>query len=313
MRTLRVIVILLLLSAVAVSTRPEVGSASTSDFWGFKVNGWQKYPNPVLPVRPGMWDSGRTREMSPVTRDSTGLLDRGPNGELTTYYFGSDLASQTDTFQIGRATSVDNGYTWTNRSIGLAPSGVAGSWYRTDVYSPSVLREVATGNLLLMAAGQNGDHSTTTIGAFRSTNNGSTWNDLGVQVTMSMFKKEDGSAITEFGVPRVIKRKTGDYLMVLEGQQVGTSRWRIFAATSPSFSGPWIALNGGKPILSPGAAAWEDVGVANPQIIEVAPSSYVLAYNGRGTGAPGCWQIGFASSEDLFTWHRSPTNPDLLT
>ena len=289
-------------------------SASTTDFWGFKVETWQKYPQPVLPARAGMWDSGRTREMSVVVNDTDGTQYRGTGGQLTAYYFGSDLPSETDTFQVGRTTSADNGYTWGDRTIGLAPSGVTGSWYATDVYSPSVIRQVSDGKLLMMAVGQNGGPNTEVIGALTSTDNGTTWTDQGVQVTMSMFHKEDSTPITEFGVPRVIKRTGGDYLMVLEGQVYGSSQWRIFAATSSSFTGgSWTAVNGGNPILTPSSATWENVGVANPQIMEIAPSSYVMAYNGRGTGGPGCWQVGFASSTDLVTWYRNPGNPVLTT
>lgn len=281
--------------------------ADTTDFWGFKVNGWQKYPQPVLPREAGQWDSAWTREIAPVINDTDGTLTRGSGGQLTAYYGGVD---STDVRQVGKAISTDNGYTWTNRTVAIAPSGVVGSWYQSDVWQPTVIKRSSDGVLLMLSVGeQANDYTTDKIGAFISSDNGASWTDQGVQVTMNMFHYENGSPITQFGVPRVIKRSSGDYLLVLEGQTYNSSNWRIFAATSPTFTGSWTALNNGNPILLPGTASWENVGVANPQIIEVAPNSYVMAYNGQGTAPPNGWQIGFASSTDLINWYRNPGNP----
>ena len=285
------------------------------ELWGQKVDGWQKFAIPVLPLRAGKWDSIWTREISPVIHDNDGTIAKGPAGEITAYYWGRN---DNGVMQIGRAVSRDDGYTWPERSDDpiLRPSGVAGSWRRSHVYQPTVIRRASDGLLLMMALGleEIGEDETKSgsLGVFTSSDDGVHWTDHGRQVTLSMFQYEDGSPITEFGVPRVIKRLSGDYLLLLEGQEWGSTRWRIFAATSSTFNGGWVALNGGSPILLPDAGDWENVGVANPQLVELGRNQFVLAYNGRGTNGIG-WQVGFAHTTDPsllpVSWQRLSTNP----
>jgi hypothetical protein len=305
--TKRLLVGFMLLASCVLALQPTTALASTTDFWGMKVAGWQKYPQPVLPRQSGQWDSALTREISPVINDTDGKMTRGTGGALTAYYYG---ANGSDVRQVGKATSSDNGYTWTNRSVAIAPSGVNGSWYKTDIFQPTVVKRASDGMLLMMAVGlENETYDTGKIGVLTSDDGGATWDDGGSKLTIDMFEYENGDPITEFGVPRVIKRSSGDYLLVLEGQTANSNHWRVFAATSSTFTGTWTPLNDGKPILMPTSSTWEDIGVANAQLIEIESGAYVMAYNGRGTGAPGGWQVGFASSTDLVNWYRYPGNP----
>ena len=283
-------------------------SQAAEGFGDFRVNGWQKYADPVLARRPGQFDSGLTREIAPVIVDADGTLARGAGGSLTAYYYGAD---DHDVWRIGRATSIDNGYSWSGRTVAVNPSGIPGSWYQGDISQPSVI-QLQDGILAMLATGQqNDDLLTKQIGLLLSPDAGQTWLDAGAQVNRFMFHREDGAALTEIGVPRVIKMSDGRYLMTLEGQVAYSNAWRVFAATSPTLVGGWSPLNGGAPVLRPGAADWEDVGVANPQVNEIAPGSFVMAYNGRGTGAPQCWQVGLAASTNLVDWTRGPANPVL--
>lgn len=275
--------------------------------YGYRVDGWTRCgENPIIALGAGgTWDDAFVRDLSIVSSDEDGkpIIETG-TGNLIAYYGGYDSA----TWGIGIAKSADQGFTWGGRARVIQASGVVGSWYRSDVFQPSVIQRQSDGLYLMMAHGKN--LAVDSLGVFTS-NDGTTWNDGGQMLTLGQFEWDGVTAIDIMGVPCCIKRSAGDYLCVFEGRKTGsvTNEWAIFGATSNDFTGSWSPMNGGQPIFGPIGAGWEQNGVANGNIIEAADGQYLLAYNGIDAGAQ--WQIGFASTADLSAWTRYASNPVL--
>ena len=277
--------------------------------YGLKVDGWTKQPNPVLPKRPGKWDDYGTREIAPIISESDGKVEVGADGKITAYYLGRNSDMH---MAIGIAKSPDGGYTWGERLDApvIGPSGVPGSWYQWSVQQPSVLRRSSDGLLMMMAAGWTSSAYTSgSMGVFTSTD-GVNWTDQGQKLTLSQFHYDASNGIDQIGVPSIIKRSVdGDYFLLFEAIKAGASgKWRIFAATSSDFTGTWTPFNGGYPIFQETGTGWENWGVANPHMVEMAPNQFVMTYNGT---AGSNWRIGFASTTDFLNWTRYVNNPVL--
>jgi hypothetical protein len=287
----------------------NVPLAPSQYMYGLKVDGWVKQLNPVLPKRPGKWDDYGTREIAPILTESDGKVEIGSDGKITAYYLGRNSDMH---MAIGIAKSSDGGYTWGERLDYpvIGPSGVPGSWYQWSVQQPSVLRRSSDGLLMMMAAGWTSSAYTSgSMGVFTSTD-GVNWTDQGQKLTLSQFHYDASNGIDQIGVPSIIKRSVdGDYLLLFEAIKTGASgKWRIFAATSPDFTGTWTPYNGGYPVFQETGSGWESWGVANPHIVEMSPNQFVMTYNGT---AGSNWRIGFASTTDFANWTRYENNPVL--
>lgn len=276
--------------------------------YGYRIDDWHKFTDqPIIALGAGgTWDDNQVRDLGIIISDEDGMPVKEPGThKLVGYYSGYDGAE----WATGIAKSTDNGFTWSDRSRVIQPSGGVGSWYRTDIFQPSVIQRQSDGLYLMMAHGKDTVAGTHGLGVFTSSD-GITWSDGGKMLALTDFSWDGGTGIDIFGAPSCIKRSSGDYLMLFEGRKTGgVNDWAIFGATSNDFTGSWSAMNGGLPIFGPTGAGWEQNGVANPSIIEADDSQYILAYNGIGGAAQ--WQIGFASSADLSAWTRYASNPVL--
>jgi len=296
-------------TVVSGSSGTDFQGEKPTTMFGMKVDGWYKFRDPVLPIRAGKWDSVATREISLIVSDLGGKTVNTDDGSILAFYGGYDGSG----WNVGSAVSRDDGFTWGNRSDGPVIPLDPASWFAAGLFQPSVIRISATGERMMMTQGWktplNAPHNGS-LGVFLWSPRTKKWTDQGQKLTTNQFKYESGhpGTIEEMGVPSVIKRQSGDFLVLFEAEEfakpnVSGGAWRIFGATSPDFIGNWTPLNGGAPLFLPDPShAWEDVGVANPKIMEIRSNKYVMAYNGHGQG----WQVGFAFTTDLVTWTRSP-------
>lgn len=258
--------------------------------------------NPVFAKGGGStWDAWGVREFG-IVRDTHCNIVTESDG-LWAYYWGRPDGS-TGTFKVGLAKSTNSGVTWTRYGGNpvLSPAGTG--WYQKHIAQPSVVKQ-DDGSRVMMVVGTD-NSNIEKIGCFTSAD-GLSWTDRGEKIGGASFL-DGATGLSEFGVPCLMKRNSGDWLCLLEGLTSGmTNRWNIYAMTASDPTSTWTVMNSGQPIFSPTGAGWESVGVANPHIIECTPGVYLMVYNGINT----YWQIGFASSSDLSTWTRVGTNPVL--
>lgn len=261
--------------------------------------------NPVLPKgTAGQWDDWGVRELGPVI-DENGLIVTEGDG-IWAYYWGRPDGT-TGTLQIGLAKSTDDGYTWTRYGSNPLITPTGSGWYGSHIWQSSTVK-LGDGTRVMIVQGRDGSN-VDTLGCLTSSD-GLTWSDEGVKLELSDFL-DGATAITEFGVPSMIKRSSGDWLLLLEGLKSGlTNGWRVFGATASDPTDTWTPLNAGQPLLSPTGSGWEGRGVANAHVIEAEEGVYAIIYNGIASTSPN-WQIGFAYSTDLTTWIRYASNPIL--
>ena len=274
-----------------------------ADLLGYLSIGFGKSSaNPVLPKGSG-WDVFGVREMSPVI-DMNGLVVTESDG-IWAYYGGYPDGTNTGPWQIGLAKSTDNGATWARYSGNPVVTNAGTGWYAAAVAQPTVVKQ-ANGTRVMLATGRNTMGGNDNIGCLTSTD-GLTWADQGSKFTLSSFT--DGvSAVVEMGVPSMIHRSAGDWLMLCECRTTGvTNGWKIYGATASDPTGTWTTLSSGQPLFSPTGTTWESVGVANPHVIENTKGNYFLIYNGINT----FWQVGVAYGSDLTNLTRYSANPVL--
>ena len=289
----------------ASSGTATVPTITADELVGIRVQSSSKYfSNPVIPLGAGgTWDDVQVRDMA-IVIDGNGYPVVESDG-LWAYYGGYDGA----VWAIGLAKSTDNGYTWTKYVSNpvISASGVGSRWDEDAVYQPTVIKE--HGVWYMMLRGETG--ASNAIGVYTSSD-GLSWSEDAVKLVLGDFLYDSGpTAISEMGVPCMIKRKSGDYLVVFEGLKTGSvaSEWAIFGATAPTITGAWTPLNGGLPLFG-ATTGWENDGVANAHIIQVESGDYLIAYNGYDyTVGQRKWEIGFASSSDLTSWTRYTGNP----
>lgn len=266
--------------------------------------GFTKYAgNPVLPKgTSGQWDDFGVRDFRPVI-DEDGLVVEEVDGIWA--YFGGrgDSAGAMD---IGLAKSTDNGVTWTRYGSNPVLTNSGFGWYQNWIAQPSVVKLDDTSRLM-MAQGHDGS-TVSSVGCLSSAD-GLTWADEGQKLTLTDFDVS-GTTLSQMGVPSLIKRAAGDWLCLVEGlTSGGAPQWYVFGATASDPTATWTALNSGNPLLSPvGGSGWDGYGVANAQIIEANPGTYVVAYNGMDF-ATQTWEIGFAYGTDLTSLTRYSGNP----
>ena len=250
------------------------------------------------------WDDFAVRELTPVV-DELGHVVTEADG-IWAYYWGRPDGGA-GTFQIGLAKSTDNGVAWTRYGSNPIISPAGTSWYETSVSQPSTVKRSDGTRVMLAGGGDVGGISS--IGCFTSPD-GLAWTDAGQKLVLTDFL-DGATPITQIGVPNLIKRSSGDWLVIVEARLTAvTNGWRVWGATATNPAGTWTVLNSGQPLLSPTGSDWESVGVANAHVIETRPSEYLMAYNGIGSVSPN-WQIGFATSTNLTTWTRHVGNPVL--
>lgn len=271
-------------------------------FCGLKLDKWiRDRNNPILQKRFGKWDAYSIRDFALLISEANQIV-KSSDGKIPTYYCGK--ATSRGAMKIGFAKTLGNGHI-TNRldHAVIEPDRKSGSWYKTQVAQPSVIKR-NDGLLMMMAQGFNED--VISLGVFTSKGKG--WVDQGRKLTLNQFHDENGNTILELGVPCVIKHPNGYFFLVFEGRY-GINGWRIYAATSPSFFGDWKPYNNGYAIFAPKGSDWEAIGVANPKLLQIEANKFLMAYN--GIGADGKWRIGFAFSTDFLNWSRYLGNPIL--
>lgn len=284
-----------------------LGGLSVAGLAGYYPDGFVKAAkNPLLPKgTAGAWDAWGVRDFS-VLVDEAGV-PAPTAGVLRGYYTG--IASATGPIGQGFASSADGGLSWVRYSGNpvIAASGVGGSWYQAGVGQGGALRRL-DGTYALLATGYASGTVGSAIGLFTSTD-GIAWSNGGAKLVLAQLA--DGvTAVTEMGVPCLLRQASGGYLVLFEALVSGiSSGWRIFGATVTDPSSTWTPLNGGQPLLRPTGGGWEQTGVANPHLVEASAGRYLLAYNGRGVD--NRWRVGFATSTDLLTWTRWGGNPVL--
>ena len=277
---------------------------STATLLGYLAGGFTKSgSNPVLPKGPsGQWDDWGVRELRLVT-DTKGLIVTESDG-IWAYYVGFPDGTSTGPAQVGLAKSTDGGDSWTRYVSNPVIANGGTGWYQNDIAQPAPVK-LDDGTRVMLAQGRN-SVDTDSIGCLTSTN-GLTWSDAGQKLTLSSFN--DGAAtLTQMGVPTLIKRSSGDWLLLCEVlSNTAANAWRIYGATATDPTSTWTVLNSGAPLLGPTGAGWESVGVANPQIIENDTGEYFLMYNGINA----YWQVGFAYGTTLTSLTRYASNPVL--
>ena len=261
--------------------------------------------NPVLPKGTG-WEAFGVRELRPVI-DERGLVVTESDG-IWGYYGGTTAAN---VWGIGLAKSTDNGYSWTKHGSNPILQATGTTWRQVGVLQPSVVKQDNGTRVMALI----GFDSTTSggMGILTSTD-GLTWTDQGKKLALADFTAEGGASVAEMGVPTLIKRADGTWTVLLECRKTGvSSAWRIFGATATDPTGAWTTINSGSAIFTTSSMGqWEDLGVANPQLVEAEPGKYVMLYNGINlTTSPQTWKVGIARSTDLTTWTRHPLNPRL--
>jgi hypothetical protein len=134
---------------------------------------------------------------------------------------------------------------------------------------------------------------------------GLSWIDPKTVLSTSEFSDIAGGAGIQ--VPWITPLTDGRLALVFEGHS-GDLVFKIWGAISNDMGETWEPLNSGDPIFT-GSSAW-DVQVANPKLIQIAESTYILEYNGRAKDNKP-WSIGVATSTDLINWVPNPINPIL--
>jgi hypothetical protein len=134
---------------------------------------------------------------------------------------------------------------------------------------------------------------------------GLSWTDPETVLSTSAFS--DIAAGAGIQVPWITPLTDDRLALVFEGHS-GDFVFKIWGAISNDMGETWLPLNDGDPIFT-GSSAW-DVQVANPKLIQIAESTYILEYNGRASSNTP-WSIGVATSTDLINWVPNPINPIL--
>ena len=277
-----------------------------SNITGHLAHGLTRYAgNPVLAKGPSSWDAWGVRELGPVIGENQNCVTESDG--IWAYYGGFPDGTATGPWQIGLAKSTDGGMTWTKYASNpvIAPAGTG--WYQAAVTQPSTVKQ-ANGTRVMFASGRGPSMSSADRMGVLTSADGLTWTDAGQKLTLSQFT-DGGSSPIEMGVPTMIRRKAGDWLVLFEAltSPSGSGKWRIYGATATDPTLTWTPLNGGAPLLAQTGAGWESIGVANPHVFQTSDGYYALLYNGLNTA----WQIGFAYSGDLLTWTRYASNPIL--
>lgn len=284
--------------------------ASLADINVLLAGGMQKIGNyPVLARgSSGQWDDWGVRELRPL-KDESGNTVYKSDG-IWGYYWGRP-DSGTANFQIGLAKSTTEGVTWARYGSNpiISPAGSGSSWYARSVAQPSVVQK-ADGTYVMIAQGWT-TGSSTSLGVLTS-NDGLSWSDQGVKIQLGALS-ESGSAFSQMGVPSLIRRASGAWVVMFEGlRSSAPTAWRIFGATATDPAGAWTMMNDGAPVLTPSThPAWDSYNVANAQVIEAEPGAFLIAYNGTASTNTSAWSVGFASTTDFSTFTRNAGNPFL--
>jgi hypothetical protein len=84
----------------------------------------------------------------------------------------------------------------------------------------------------------------------------------------------------------------------------------ILYATSTDGITNWTFQNTGQPIIEKAGTGWEQNWVADPRVVKISPTSYLMLY--RASPASGPTAIGLATSTDGLSWTKYGSNPVLL-
>lgn len=251
--------------------------------------------NPTFQNAGAGWDNQAVRDFALLTDESGNLVRE--SGNLIAYYSGRN--SVDGKLQIGRATSSD-GWTWTrDGSNPLITYGTAGAWDDDNIAHGRAIK-LNNGTYILYYSGRRASDDRAAIGIATS-NDGISWTKHGSNPVLipTSFGLASGD---DLSVPWVVKLSDGTWAMLLEGADDASTTWKIYLATS-SDGLSWSAGNSGSPVLTVGSGGtWDDGGVANPKLVEVAANQYMMMYNGHD-GAFG-WDVSLAFSTDLVSWTR---------
>ncbi|NQT63569.1 MAG: T9SS type A sorting domain-containing protein [Candidatus Marinimicrobia bacterium] len=190
--------------------------------------------------------------------------------------------------RIGLATSED-GISWSKYPDNpiIVPGG-QGTWNSAYVSSPNVVKQ---DDIYMMYSIGIDDAGTVGIGLSYSTD-GVIWDDYENNPVM---QKDPELAWEAQGVtlPSVIKKQDGGYLMTYTGRG-GDMHQRVGFATSDN--GIDWQKDPGNPYILPGPQeSWNDIIVAGPTTVEVAPDQYKIWFTGNNSSTT--WKIGHG---DLF-------------
>jgi hypothetical protein len=121
-----------------------------------------------------------------------------------------------------------------------------------------------------------------------------------------VFDATSMSNLSKIDAPFVFK-DGGTFKLYFQKKKATPLTYDLFLATSATVDGTYTLANGGLPVLSPTAAAWDGVDVMHPWVVKDG-TTYYMWYSGYG-GAGNPQRIGFATSPDGINWTKSPANP----
>ena len=238
-------------------------------------------------------------------RQASGLSVAAPGGaspKFTGFYWGtrgSDFMPR-----LGEATSPD-GSSWTKVPVSTPNGGALfglgnpASFDHTGQREPSVLYDSGAYNLYFTGLDQNGVAS---IGfgsaaedpATKQPDN-TTWSSRS-----QVLAKGSSGAFDSAGVSHPSALKDGSTYRLYYSGTNGTL-WKIGLANADVPGGPFTKT--GAPVLSVGGAgSFDERGVKDPVVLEVAAGDYRMLYT--GVDADGTERVGLATSTDGASWTK---------
>lgn len=268
---------------------------------------WRRRLTPAIAANaPG--DSG-VRNLSIVT-DQYGRIVTDGSGNWVCYIGSQPAAGPRRTM---RATSSDEGETWTGWTLALSPGPEA--YDQSGAMAGTVIRVSPTSfYMFYTATGIAGGVGLATAASIMGP-----WTKQGIVIPANT------SLITSFAcisvaIPHVRRMSDGTWTMVCEvrANTPGNQVWSIGGFQASSIDGPWTGMNGGAVLLTGGATPWGSVGFADPILEEITPSLYSLFADGQTGSDSTNWgsfdfQAGWFtnSTYNNSSWAPDPGSPPL--
>ncbi|MHA2281212.1 MAG: hypothetical protein ACXAC5_10200 [Promethearchaeota archaeon] len=265
-----------------VEMENDIETHPVFDSWGGSMD--EMPGNPVMEVgSPGSWDD--TFAYFPSVIYIGGIYKMWYSG-----YDGSNV-------RIGYATSPD-GLTWT-KYAGNPVLNLGSGWESQNVHYPNVI--YYGGEYKMWYSGTSGTNYR--IG-YASSPDGITWTKYGSNPVLDLGP---GGSFDEVYVAHAsVMVEGGTYHMWYSGVDSSGEGRTGYAAC---FDGISWAKYGGNPVLNLGpGGSWDDFRAYAPSVASNG-SRYFMSYMGNDNSI---YRIGYAYSDDMINWTKSPSNPVLV-